>query len=337
MTHQGAFPPPSRPLHESDPPSEDEDDEAPEEVPLRWRTNLILFALTVVSVFLAGTIWVHGDALTSFADVLRAFPDGWVFAVPLLSILLVHEFGHFIAARLHGVPASLPYFIPLPFLGAGTMGAVIAMRGRIRSRNALLDIGASGPLAGMAVAIPVLIIGLSLSPVEVVATENYQLEGQSLLYMALKWLVVGPIPEDHDVYLHPTALAGWFGLLVTMLNLVPWGQLDGGHIAYALFGRLQNRFARWTRWALLVPVAYNIVKFVLPVALGRSHMPWSLAISNCLSWLIWFGVLGVIGRLAGDEHPPTERGPLSPKRRIVAWLSLALFLALFMPTPFAQY
>jgi membrane-associated protease RseP (regulator of RpoE activity) len=285
-------------------------------IPLTWknvRLNVVLFVLTVVSVFIT---------------------KGWQFAVPLLAILLAHEFGHYFAARHHRVPASLPYFIPVPFIGLfGTMGAVIAMPDRIRSRNALLDIGASGPIAGMIVALPVLFWGVAHSPVQPHQGEYLQ-EGQSLLYFAVKWLIHGPIPPGQDVWLHPTAEAGWAGLFLTMLNLIPFGQLDGGHIAYALFGEKQNRAAPWIRRALLALFLYVLVTNLLPAL----HFPldWpalGLALSNSLSWLIWYALLGLLVRFSGADHPPCEPGELSPWRRAVAWLCLILFVLLFMPRP----
>ncbi|HEX3597238.1 MAG TPA: site-2 protease family protein, partial [Polyangiaceae bacterium] len=213
----------------------------PEPRPTKIWNNVVLFLVTVPCVFLAGAHMTMPQA-----DLLATLLSGWTFAVPFLGILLFHEFGHYIAARLHRVEASLPYFLPLPVLSPfGTMGAVISMRGRIRSRDALLDIGASGPLAGLFVAIPVLAYGLSLSTVGPIGAEHYQQEGQSLLYVAMKRLILGPIPAGMDVNLHPTAFAGWGGLLITMLNLLPWGQLDGGHVAYALFGPRQHVYARW--------------------------------------------------------------------------------------------
>ncbi|HEY3500744.1 MAG TPA: site-2 protease family protein, partial [Polyangiaceae bacterium] len=154
----------------------------------RVRLNLLLFVLTVASVFLM---------------------RGPVFCVALMAILLAHEFGHYFAARYHRVPASLPYFIPLPFIGLfGTAGAVIAMRGTIRSRNALLDIGASGPLAGMVLALPILLVGVALSPV-IVSDGPHLQEGQSLLYMLIKWVVHGSFAPGQDILLHPLAEAGW--------------------------------------------------------------------------------------------------------------------------------
>ena len=211
------------------------------------------------------------------------------------------------------------------------------MSGRIRSRTALLDIGAAGPLAGMLVALPVLAIGLSLSTVGP-NPEHYVQEGQSLLYSLMKRAFVGPIPGGWDVQMHPTAFAGWVGLLITMINLLPWGQLDGGHIAYALFGERQNTLALWIRRSLLLLLTYNLVKFCLPVLLHQSALdPW-IAASNSIFWLVWFGFTGAIAWLSGSaDHPPFEPGELGPGRRFVAWLSLALFVLLFMPTPYAQY
>jgi len=190
-----------------------------EREPTRYGLPLFLFVLTAISVFWTGAMDVD-PTLAESLDPRRLVEiwRGWQFAVPLLAILIAHESGHYIAARLHRVPASLPFFIPLPKLSPfGTMGAIIGMSGRIRSRSALLDIGAAGPLAGMIVALPVLAIGLSLSPVGP-SPEHYQQEGQSLLYMLMKRLFAGPIPDGSDVQLHPTAMAGWAGLLVTMIN-----------------------------------------------------------------------------------------------------------------------
>ena len=257
--------------------------------------------------------------------------------MPLLAILVTHELGHYVAARVHRVDASLPYFIPLPFLSPfGTMGAVIGMRGRIRSRDALLDIGASGPLAGMCVAIPVLIAGLMESKVLPVTGSGLQ-EGQCLLYLALKRLVCGPIPPGSDVFLTPMAFAGWAGLLVTMLNLVPVGQLDGGHIAYALFGTRQNRYARVLHALLLVMFAVNVVRFVGPVVVHRAWAGLGQAVENSVFWLIWYVLTGAIQRAGGGDHPPTEPGELHPVRKALAVLSLVLFVLLFMPTPMSTY
>jgi len=307
--------------------------------PTKYGLNVLLFALTTLSVFWTGAADVD-PSLAESLDPRRWLEiwRGWQFAVPLLAILIAHESGHYIAARLHRVPASLPFFIPLPKLSPfGTMGAIIGMSGRIRSRIALLDIGAAGPLAGMLVALPVLAIGLSHSPIAP-SPEHYTQEGQSLLYMLLKRVFAGPIPDGSDVQLHPTAQAGWAGLLVTMINMLPWGQLDGGHIAFALFGERQHLIARWVRRSLLLLFAFNVLRFVGPVVMHRSSMGYVFALSNSLFWLVWYGFTGIVARISGGaEHPPFEPGNLGAGRRAVAWLCLIMFVLLFMPTPYAAY
>ena len=156
--------------------------------------------------------------------------------------------------------------------------------------------------------------------------------------MAMKRVFAGPIPSGSDVQLHPTAMAGWVGLLVTMINLLPWGQLDGGHIAYALFGERQHLFARWVRRSLLVLFAYNVLKFCLPVLLHKSSLGYEYAVTNSLFWLVWFGFTGLVAKISGSaDHPPFEPGELGRGRRAIAWLCLILFVLLFMPTPQAAY
>lgn len=289
---------------------------------LRWRLPLGLFLATVVS-----TMWVGREA--------DGGPlSGWKFAVPLMAILLAHEFGHYTFARLRGVRVSLPHFIPMPLSFIGTMGAVIRMEAA-RSRNALLDVGASGPLAGLVVALPVLAIGLSLSkiaPVFAPGHGGFQ-EGQSILYWLMKRIFVGDIPFGQDVLLHPTALAGWVGLLVTMINLIPIGQLDGGHVAYALLGPRQDRVSN-TIHALLPAVAITCAGWA---AWQASTYGWGHdamihdAIWAATPWLVWAAVLLVMRRFAGKKHPPVEPGELSPGRKVIAALTLVLFLMLFMP------
>lgn len=308
----------------------------------RWRVALGLFVLTLLSTFSVGTSQVLGKAPWEVAAevsarggwaMLRAgcwaLGKGWVFAVPLLSILVVHELGHYVMARWHRVPASLPMFIPFPNL-FGTMGAVIAMKGRIRTRDALVDIGAAGPLAGLAVALPVTALGLALSKVEPVAGRTGILvEGDSLLYLLLKRAVVGPIPAGHDVWLHPVAFAGWAGLFVTMMNLLPVGQLDGGHVAYALLGPRHDRISRWVLGVLL---AHAVGVAVWCLAQAR----WSWDAANLTPAVIW-GMWALLGRgllrMSGDKHPPTNDDAASPARRAVALVTLVCFVLLFMPLP----
>ena len=308
------------------------------EAPLRWQRPLALFLATVASVFYTGGLYsadFRGVTEISFWGAMRL---GGLFAVPLLAILLAHEFGHYFAARIHGVKASLPHFIPLPVLSPfGTMGAIIGMPDRIASRRALLDIGASGPLAGMIVALPVLGWGLAHSVHQPLAAHG-TMEGQSLLYHLMKAIFVGPLAPNEDIYLHPTAFAGWTGLFITMLNLIPVGQTDGGHIAYALFGKRQNRFAPWVRGALLPLFVFNVVTAVWAQRAAGYPQGWQLLVTaNSTSWLVWWVLLGVLHRVSGGNHPPVDESePLGPVRRAVAVGSLILFVLLFMRTPFTQ-
>lgn len=295
--------------------------------------NVALFFTTVATTLWAGfTLSPLAADTPTFWNVLAG---GLPFAGSLVAILFTHEMGHYLLARRHGVKATLPYFIPVPF-GAGTLGAVIKMRSAIPSRRATLDIGAAGPLAGLAVALPLLLVGLSLSEVKDVAgpaaaspflspyalaraflegeslawtDSGVNLLGESALTLGARWLVLGELAPGTDVVLHPVAFAAWLGLLVTTLNLVPAGQLDGGHVLYALLGR---------RRALL---ASRLVAAGLLAA--GVFLTWS--------WLLWWFLARFV---VGLGHPPalTEE-PLGPGRRAIAWLSLALFLATFVPVP----
>jgi membrane-associated protease RseP (regulator of RpoE activity) len=284
-----------------------------------------LFMVTLLSTTRAGSL-TSGDAHPQLMSGLR-------FAIPLMAILLAHELGHYIAARIHGVPASPPFFIPFPWPPLGTMGAIILMRGRIARRDALLDIGAAGPLAGMVVALPVLVYGIATSPVlPMVPGMSYEMEGRSLLYNALLWLLKGPIPAGHDIMLSPTAFAGWAGLMVTMINLIPAAQLDGGHVAYALFGERQERYSRRLRRALLPMAAAVSLAYGLPELLAGTHGDALMeAFAPGMPWLVWWFVLRVIVGRSPREHPKTDDGILSPRRRIVAMGTLCLFVLLFMP------
>lgn len=310
------------------------------------RLNLALFLLTLVSVFYVGRI-VYVPTRPVDPWFVQWFA-GWTFAVPLMAILVAHEMGHTVAARIHSVPASLPYFLPVPFPELspfGTMGAVILMPRRIRSAKALLDIGAAGPIAGMVVAIPTMILGLSLSPVLPRATSGYTQEGQSLLYFALKRLVLGNIPTTHDVVLHPTAAAAWVGFFITFLNLVPFSQLDGGHVAYALLGKRHHPLSR-QMW--IVPAAallYNLATTARPAIEKWSETGYRAltdgdlapALSSTMPWMIWFCIILFVRVRFGGTHPPVADATLDAKRRFIAAATLLLFVLLFMPAPFVQY
>jgi len=284
-----------------------------------WPLNLALFLATVCTTVLVGsgldlTVLLEPGGLAAFRRL--ADPDfllpGLLFSSGLLLILGCHELGHYFAARAYGVQVSLPYFVPLPLWPMGTMGAIIRMRSPIPNRKVLFDIGIAGPLLGMVVALPVLILGLALSPVKPLQGVAFQ-EGNSLAYLFLKWLVKGPIRPGYDVMLHPFALAGWLGFFVTALNLMPLSQLDGGHIAYAA---LTRRFR------------YVVVLFLgVLVAL--------FAVSRWPGWLVWVG----LALLLGLRHPPPldEATPLDPLRRALVLVALALLVALLTPLPFAVY
>jgi membrane-associated protease RseP (regulator of RpoE activity) len=322
---------PNRPVEA--PPLEPGDEGEPQRFRDRWAVPLLLMVLTFLSTTFAGAA-MKGENFFSTWN----FAAGIRFSGPLMAILLAHEFGHYIAASRHRVPASPPYFIPVPFFLLGTMGAVIAMRGRIKRRDALLDIGAAGPLAGLAVALPVLIFGLIESPVELLpAGKSFWMEGRSIFYLVLLYLIKGPIPQGYDIMLSQTALAGWAGLFITMINLLPIGQLDGGHIAYALFGERQEAFSQRLRALLPLLAIGTALLYGLPAYLhGERGDALMNELSNGMHWFVWWLILVILRRTSGLEHPPTEPGSLSPRRRLVAALTLLIFFLLVMPSPMRE-
>jgi len=298
--------------------------------------NIALFLTTLLTTTIQGAVMQHGSS--------SIFPlsDGLSFSIPLMTILLCHEMGHYIAARIHHVPASLPYFVPLPpGIGMfGTMGAVI-LQSRTTDRRKLIDIGAAGPLAGLVVAIPVLVYGLYLSKVGPI--EGGLQEGNSLLYAVLKRLVCGAWLPDRgiDVNLHPIAFAGWAGLFVTMLNLIPISQLDGGHVAIAFFGNSYGRASQFLR-KMLLPLAvavtlvvyYTTTRDLARAGLEGRVSPWSVAVPAGLQWLIWYVMLGLLRRLSGGiDHPPVDDRPLPRSRDRLFWTVVASFVLIFMPVP----
>jgi membrane-associated protease RseP (regulator of RpoE activity) len=293
--------------------------------------NVALFAITAVTVFLAGAQFFPSRTLGECAA------NGLEFTAALLGILLCHEAGHYVAARRRRIDASLPYFIPMPpFLSLfGTMGAVILMRGRIRSRDALMEVGAAGPIAGMAVALPLLFIGLADCPVGPIPEQGI-IEGQSLLYMLAKRLVLGPIPEGYDVYINysPLAWAAWIGMLVTALNLLPVGQLDGGHVLCALMGDAHARASRWFVRALFALGA--AVSFGLGSSAYHSGLTGAELVYAALPGVQWFvvgGLLALLHRRRGFGHPrPDPDGnALSPRHKIAGYTCIAVFLLTFTP------
>ncbi len=299
-------------------------------------TNIILFVLTVFSVMLAGAQPegpVPSDTAGQMLMLARSILTGWPFALSLLGILLTHELGHYFMSRYHKTPATLPYFIPLPFSLLGTMGAAIIMRATPKNKRVLFDIGIAGPIAGLMVAIPVLFYGLSLSTLGTIEpSPGGFLEGNSLIYLFAKFVTFGqllpspvepqgfaywlqyfftghPVPfGGTDVFIHPVAFAGWAGILVTALNLIPAGTLDGGHVVYGLFGDKARK-------------AFPFIIGILAV-LG---IFWS-------GWWLWAALLFWLGRVHAE--PLDQITTLDPPRRLLAVAMLIIFVLVFMPVPF---
>lgn len=306
--------------------------------------NVILFVLTAVSVFLAGALYSYepplpSDPLLLLQGIVENAGSGFAFAASLLGILLAHEFGHYLVARYHKTAATLPYFIPFPLSPLGTMGAVIVQKESHKNQRILLDIGMAGPLAGFIVAVPVLLLGLYLSEIDIIpytmpVGQGLSLEGNSILYLLAKFAVFGqllPAPASYggasplmywvlyfftgqpnplgavDVMLHPVAFAGWAGLLVTALNLIPAGQLDGGHITRGLLGR---------RASTLLP-------FIL-VSLAALGLVWS-------GWWLWAFLIFFMGR--AHAEPLDQITPLDGKRKILAVVCILIFFLVFTPVP----
>jgi membrane-associated protease RseP (regulator of RpoE activity) len=259
----------------------------------RYTIHIVLFILTVAST------WFVGGPAYSFAIIL---------------ILLGHEMGHYLMSRRYGIRATLPFFLPLPLPPFGTFGAVIRMESTVSSRKALFDTGIAGPLTSLFLSIPAIVIGLKLSKVVPVShiKEGMLRLADPLLFSFIQRLVLGEISENYEIYLHPIGFAGWVGLFVTSLNLLPIGQLDGGHIAYGLFGRGSRAI-----FLMAIVVMAFITVFYNPG---------------------WFLLLILI-ILFGFRHPPPidDITPLDWKRKLIGGLVFVAFLISFTPTPFPEY
>jgi membrane-associated protease RseP (regulator of RpoE activity) len=276
------------------------------EIMRRWPLlHIGLFLVTLFCTLIAGTLQQGINPIENPSLLWKGIP----FSFTLLLILGAHEFGHYFMSRKHHIDVTLPYFIPAPSL-VGTFGAFIKMKSPIMDRRILLDVGAAGPLAGLCVTIPILLVGLYLSEVryETVETEFGSL-GSSMLFYAMNWIVHGSLPDNANIILHPIAFSGWIGLLVTSLNLLPVGQLDGGHVAYAVIGRRQGLVAK--------------VVLLILVVLGATG--W-------VGWLVWAGILFFMGMY----HPPVVYDwiPLDTRRKVIGWLTIAVFVMTFTPSPF---
>ncbi len=266
--------------------------------------HIALFILTFFSTLAVGAVHQGVDILEKPFEIYKGFP----FSAALLAILLSHELSHFIVSKRHNVDASLPYFIPAPTL-FGTLGAFIKMKSPIATRNDLVDIGASGPIAGFIVSVLAAVAGLSYSKVVPLAkgVEGF-IFGPSVLFAGLAKLILGTVPPNYGVDMHPVALAGWIGFFVTFLNLIPVGQLDGGHIAYALLGERHTTLSK-----ALVGVLVILGVFVYE------------------GWLVWAVLLLILGL----RHPPIVYSeiPLDPRRKMIGYTTVAIFFLTFTPVP----
>jgi membrane-associated protease RseP (regulator of RpoE activity) len=301
-----------------------------------WRLNAVLFVATLAAVFVTG-LFSFRDKGEELGLVMHAstYANALKFVGSVMTILVAHELGHYITARIHKVDASLPFFIPMPILSPfGTMGAVIRMRGTIPTRRALLDIGASGPLAGMCFAIPLYIWGVQHSEIVPFSgpTDGMVELGESIVVKALDHFFVPNVPDGMTLNYSPIAFGAWGGMFVTMINLLPLGQLDGGHVAYALFGPRQDKLAVTVHRAMLVFFGVIVGGHVLrdlssgriiTVALLSAH------VANALFWLVWFQVLGILGTIArprgNDDEEPEAATPnrFGWRTRVFATLGLA--------------
>ncbi len=272
------------------------------------KSHVLLFLATVLTTLVAGAFLNGYNVLQEPGTIIQ----GWPFSLTLLAILGVHESGHYFYARRHRVDVSPPYFIPAPppiFL-FGTFGAVIKMRGPIPNRRALLEIGAAGPIAGFLLAVPALFVGLYLSSVTQIDNGGYIL-GDSLLMKVATALMFPGLGPNEDVLLHPVGIAAWIGILVTMLNLLPIAQLDGGHISYALLGDRQVLLGR-------------VILFIL--------IPMGIFLSP--NWLFWGLLIMVLMRTV--KHPPVPdiNKSLTTRELLLGFVCLVIFILSFIPVPF---
>ncbi len=282
----------------------------------RYGIHLLLFGLTFFTTTFAqsiGAIWMSGGAVgIQTAFTWELFRAGLWYSIPLLTILSAHEFGHYFACRRHNVDATLPYFLPAPLPLTGTLGAVIRIKEPFPTKRALFDIGVAGPVAGFVALVPLLLWGMSMSNVAVLPSGGGVIYfGEPLLWKGLEYLLFGPIPEGSDVMLHPLGFAAWWGMLATALNLLPFGQLDGGHIMYATLGRHAARLSRATLAAVV------------------------LLTLQSASWAAMALMMIVMAFYFGFRHPRVmdEDVTLTPGRHAVAVAALIIFVLCFTPVP----
>jgi membrane-associated protease RseP (regulator of RpoE activity) len=281
-----------------------------------WR-HALLFLLTIGTTTLAGADHYYGFITNLGARemplvLLDLLLPGFWYSGTILAILGCHEFGHYAACRYYDVDASLPFFLPAPLPLTGTLGAFIRIREPIPTKRMLFDIGIAGPIAGFLVALPALFIGLSMSRVVELPQGFTGVElGEPLLFQFASWLLWGSPPEGYSINLHPIAFAAWFGLLATALNLFPIGQLDGGHISYAVLGRKSSHVT------LVMIFAAIVLTYFSP------------------SWMVWTTLMIGMLLIFGRHHPRTfdENDPLDRQRIALAIIALVMFVLCFTPAP----
>ena len=287
--------------------------------------NVLLFVLTMFSAFFVGFSWSinykYAEVLGDINEIpisidLLLDPQiiflSILYAVVLIGILLGHELGHFLTCRYYNIDATLPFFIPAPTL-IGTLGAFIKIRSPITRKKQLFDVGVAGPLAGFILAVPTLLVGLSLSKVvTALPKEGSYILGEPLLLKIFSSLLFKGVPQDSVMILHPIAFAGWVGILITALNLFPIGQLDGGHIFYAVFGKNSRKYSR-----------YILAAFIF------------MGVFFYIGWLVWALLISVMGL----KHPMIldEDTPLSRRRKIIGIVVLLIFILSFIPDPIKGY
>lgn len=293
------------------------------------KIHIILFIVTMTTTFLAG--YSQGGSIVG----------GISFSIALLFILGAHEMGHYVYGKKYGVDISPPYFIPAPPVVSpiGTFGAFIKIKSPISTKRALFDIGIAGPFAGMVAAVPVIIVGLMLS--KIVETTGRELEGSislgsPLVFSFLSDLLLGKISEGYDIILHPVAFAGWIGLFVTALNLIPAGQLDGGHIMYSLLSRKwysRSSVSMVFALAILGIGTQPILRLLQSLWEGASFDSYKefLLFDGWPGWLMWAVILSIMG----TRHPPTmyDEVPLDGRRKLLSLVALLLFIVCFTPVP----
>jgi membrane-associated protease RseP (regulator of RpoE activity) len=300
----------------------------PARQPGRIWVHVALLAMTVLTTTLAGAGQYYAFTL-GFNGVRQAAPpdftslafylQGLWYSAAVLAILGCHEMGHYLACRYYRVDVSLPFFLPSPPvlpLATGTFGAFIRIRQRIPSRVALFDIGLAGPIAGFLVAVPVLFMGLAMSATEHLPTDFEGGElGEPLLFRAAAWMIWGSLPDGVEINMHPMVFAAWFGMLATALNLFPAGQLDGGHVAYAVLGRRSTQLTLATVIAAVGLTVYST------------------------GWLVWTILLLLMIVFIGPEHPPTldDHVPLDRTRLILAIVGLVMLILCFTPAPLGDF